>query len=130
MLVHGFIRKSKRGVPKCVIQEEKTGKAADSAQGTVKIAVLKGDGKSKDLIVSSCYDQKPFYMLSHSIEKVTWIEKQKKVYSVALKKSINFKFLRFNLSDDYNFEMNDTAVADQLRFVYRMMRFQRNMKWW
>ncbi len=69
-------------------------------------------------------------MLSHSIEQITWVEKEKRAYSHALKKNVNFKFLRFNLSDDYNFEMNDNDVADQLRLVYRLMRFQQNMKWW
>ncbi len=26
--------------------------------------------------------------------------------------------------------MNDNDIADQLRLVYRIMRFQRNNKWW
>ncbi len=60
VLIHGVIWKSKRGVPECVIQEEKTGKASDKVRGTVKAAVLKGDGKSNNLIIASCYDQKPF----------------------------------------------------------------------
>ncbi len=74
VLVHGVIRKSKQGVPPCVLQEDKTGKAAKNAQGTVKAAVLKNDSKSHNLIVTSCYDQKPFYMLSHSIEEITWVK--------------------------------------------------------
>jgi hypothetical protein len=48
------------------MQEEKTGRAADAARGTVKAAVLKGDSRSSNLVVASCYDQKPFYMISHS----------------------------------------------------------------
>jgi adenosine deaminase len=55
---------------------------------------------------------------------------EKKVWSTALKKTIDFSFLRWNLSDDYNYEMNDNDVADQLRLVYWIMRFQRNIKWW
>jgi hypothetical protein len=47
----------------------------------------------------------------------------KKVWSTALKTNIDFSFLRWNLSDDYNFEMNDNNVADQLRLVYRIMCF-------
>ena len=43
VLVHGVLRKSGRGCPPCVIQEEKLGKHADAARGTVKAAVLKGD---------------------------------------------------------------------------------------
>ena len=69
-------------------------------------------------------------MISHSCESVTWMPIEKKVWSTALKKTIDFSFLRWNLSDDYNYEMNDNDVADQLRLVYWIMRFQRNIKWW
>ena len=40
------------------------------------------------------------------------------------------KFLRFNQSDKYNFEMNDVDVADQLRLFYRFDVWIRNRKWW
>jgi hypothetical protein len=40
VLVHGILRKSGRGCPSCVMQEEKLGKHADASQGTVKAAVL------------------------------------------------------------------------------------------
>ena len=128
--IHGVIRKSGRGVPACVIQEELTGKRAEAAKGTVKAAVLKGDSKSCDLIVTSCYDMKPFYMLSQSIPNITWVEHTKRIWSSQIGKPVLYKFLRFNLSHDYNYEMNDNDVADQLRLVYRLMRFQRNQKWW
>jgi hypothetical protein len=130
VLIHGVLRKSGRGCPPCVFQEEKTGKAAEAARGTVKAAVLKGDSRSSDLVVASCYDQKPFYMISHSCTSVTWTTIEKQVWSSALHKTVPYKFLRWNLSDDYNYEMNDNDIADQLRLVYRMMRFQRNNKWW
>ena len=113
-----------------MIQEEKTGKVAKAARGTVKAAVLKGESQSSDLVVASCYDQKPFYMISHSCESITWVPVTKKVWSSTLKKNVDFAFLRWNLSNDYNFEMNDNDIADQLRLVYRFMRFQRNNKWW
>jgi hypothetical protein len=64
VLVHGVLRKSGRGCPPSVLQEDKTGKAAEATRGTVKAAVLKGDSMSSDLVVASCYDQKPFYMIS------------------------------------------------------------------
>ncbi len=97
VLVHGVIWKSKQGVPQCVLQEDKTGKAAKKVQGKAKAAVLKKDSKSHNLIVTSCYDQKPFYMLSHSIEEITWVEHEKKVFSQALHKLITLTFLQFNL---------------------------------
>ena len=60
-LIHGVIRKTMRGITICVLQEELTGKRADAARGTVKAAVLEGDSKSCQLIITSCYDQKPFF---------------------------------------------------------------------
>ncbi len=54
--VHGVLRKSGQGCPPCVFQEEKMGKAAKAARGTVKAAVLRGDSLSLDLVVASCYD--------------------------------------------------------------------------
>eukprot|EP00956_Cyclotella_meneghiniana_P034869 scaffold109003_cov36-Cyclotella_meneghiniana.AAC.1 len=129
--IHGVIRKSGRGVPSDVVIEPLTGKAEERARGTLKAAVLKGDSKSDNLVVACCYDQKPFYMLSHSCEKVGWTEIEKKnVYSAALRKNVPFKFLRFSLSHEYNYEMNDNDIADQLRLQYRMQRLQRNQKWW
>jgi hypothetical protein len=51
VLIHGVLGKSGRGCPPCVMQEEKQGRAANQARGTVKAAVLKGDSRSSDLIV-------------------------------------------------------------------------------
>ena len=127
----GVVRASGRGVPPCVRQEMPKGKAAQmAAKGTTKLAVLRGDPNSSDLLVGSCYDQRPFYMLSHAASSVGWVEKSKKVYSHELKKEVEFKFLRWSLSDNYNYEMNDNDIADQYRLVYRCLRFQRNTKWW
>ena len=129
--IHGVIRKSQRGVPPSVFQNDKvTPKQAEQRRGTVKAAVLTGDSKSCDLVVASCFDQKPFYMISHSIPEITWVECIKPIWSRSLMKNVDYKFLRWNLSDDYNFEINDNDVADQLRLVYRMQRFHRNYKWW
>jgi hypothetical protein len=92
--------------------------------------MLKGDSWSSDLIGASCYDQKTFYMISHSCENMSWMPITKKVWSSNLKKSVDYSFLPWNLSDDYNFEMKDNNIADQLWLVYPIMRFQRNNKWW
>ena len=73
VLIHGLIRKSGRGVCSAVIQDEQTVKRADSVRGTVKVAVLKCDSDSSDLIFASCYDQKPLYMLTHGVKEVTWV---------------------------------------------------------
>jgi len=130
VLVHGVLRKSSRGCPPSVLQEDKTGKAAETTRGTVKAAVLKGDNMSSDLVVASCYDQKPFYMISSKCEEVSWEQVTKNLWSSSLKKQTDFTFLRLSLSHDYNFEMNDNNIVDQLWLVYRIMHFQRNNKWW
>lgn len=118
-------------MPPIVFQEDLgTGSKADAARGTVKAAVLKGDSKSHDLVIASCYDQKPYYMQSHSCSDITWDTITKRVYSMSEQQKIDFGFLRLNLSNEYNYEMNDNDIADQYRLHYRMMRFQRNYKWW
>ncbi len=69
-------------------------------------------------------------MIPHSSKNVSWTPITKKVWSNNLKKSVNYSFLRWNLSNDYNFKMNDNDIADQHRLVYCIMQFQRNNKWW
>ena len=51
--IHGAIRKNNRGVHPCVFQEDATGKKADKVRGTVRTAMLKGDSRASNLIVSS-----------------------------------------------------------------------------
>ena len=106
------------------------GRAFNTARGTVKAAVLKGDSRSSNLVIASCYVQKPFYIISHSRESITWMLIKKKVWSSALKKTIDFSFLWWNLSDDYNYKMNNNDIGDQLQLVYWIISFQRNVKWW
>ena len=119
-----------RGVPPCILQVDLTGKRAEAARGTIIAAVLEGGSKSSNLVVTSYYDQKPFYMITHSTPSVTWVELSERIYSHKAKTTVDFNFLRFNMSNEYNFEMNDNDVADQYRLVYIMQRFQRNPKWW
>jgi hypothetical protein len=128
--VHGVLRKSGQGCPPCVLQEEKARRAADAARGTVKAAVLKGDGQSSDLVIALCYDQKPFFMISSRCASVMWTPITKKLWSTSLQWKVDFMFLHWSMSNDYNFQMNDNDVADQLRLIYRIMHFQRNNKWW
>jgi hypothetical protein len=97
-----------------VFQEEKAGRAADAARGTVKAAVLKGDGQSSDLAIASCYNQKPLYMISSRCKSVTWTPITKKLWSISLQWKINFTVLCWSMSNDYNFQMNDNDIADQL----------------
>ncbi len=130
VLTQGVLRKHNWGAPPCILQDDKTGKAANDARGTVKAAVLKGDPRVHGIIVASVYDQKPFYMITNVAREITWNEVTKKVWSDQLRKNIEMKFLRFCISHNYNFEMNDNDIADQLRLQYQLMQFCRNVKWW
>eukprot|EP00957_Ditylum_brightwellii_P030528 2312189-Ditylum_brightwellii.AAC.1 len=38
----------------------------------MKAAVLRGDSWAPDIIFASCYDQKPFIMISSMATEVTW----------------------------------------------------------
>ena len=78
----------------------------------------------------SVYDTKPVHLLSGVSESVCWLEKKRKVWSTAHKDNRLIGFLRLNMIDDYNMNMNSTDIADQLRNVYRMDYWTRNRKWW
>ena len=127
----GVCRPYGRGVPTLVKQDvPKTKTALEAARGTRKIVVLQGNPQSQHLRVASCVDQKPFYMLSMAAEKIDWVTKTRKIYSHKANKEVEHKFLRWSLSDTYNHEMNDNDIADQLRLIYRCLRFMRRTKWW
>ena len=111
-------------------QQGHKGKKRQAAmRGAVKAAVLKGDSKSEDLIMALCYSQKPFYMILHCIKEITWVKVVKKVkLDVWHEGRLQVPALGFVAS--LQFEMNGNSIANQLRLVYWMMRFQLNFKWW
>ncbi len=118
VLTQRILRKNGRGAPPIIFQEEVTGKKAEATRGTVKAAVLKGDSCAQGLIVASCFDQKPFDMVSNVTTKVGWNVVEKKVQSQSAKKNNIYCFLFFSMSDDYNFQMNDNNIADKLHLEY------------
>ena len=63
-------------------------------------------------------------------ETIDWVEKTKMVWSHKKGTEVPHKFLRWSLSDNYNQKMNDCDIADQLRLIYRCLRFMRKTKWW
>ena len=65
VLCHGVARKSGRGIPPSVLQEEvKNITQQRDVRGTVKAAVLEGDLGCPNLVASSVYDTKPVHYLS------------------------------------------------------------------
>ena len=82
--ISGLTRKSGRGLPKCVVQEERTSPAEVRAGwGTVKGAVLEGDSEIPDLVARSYYNQKPVHFLSticeSSVRNLSTVWKQIKL---------------------------------------------------
>jgi hypothetical protein len=72
-----------RGLPSCVLQEEKSSKKEQmKVRGTVKAAILKGDPTCPDLVATSVYDTKPVYFLLMSCSGIRWILKTQLVYCV------------------------------------------------
>ena len=66
------------------------------------------------MLAVSTHDTKPVHLLSTAAETVEWIVKQKKVWSATDKNKSLIKFLRLNLIEDYNMNMNSTDIANQL----------------
>jgi hypothetical protein len=130
-LAHGVARTSGRGVPPSIIQrEEKNRDRAEKLRGTTMAAKLHNSDVCPNLFAVSVYDTKPVHILSTAAHCVEWIVKEKKVWSDQLKKKALMKYLRLNVIDDYNNNMNSTDIADQLRGSYRPDRWMRQRKWW
>ncbi len=68
--------------------------------------------------MASVYDKKPFYLFINVAREITWNEVTKKVWSDQMCKNIKMKFLCFCIPHNYNFEMNDNDIVDQLRLQY------------
>jgi len=98
--------------------------------GTTKAAVLKNCPDCPDLIACSIYDTKPVHILSSSATSIEFIQKKRKVWDAVHEEMKTIGFLRLNLIDQYNNDMNSTDIADQLRNVYRPDHWMRNRKWW
>ena len=129
--ISGPTRTSGRGLPKCVVQEEKTSPAdVRAVQGTVKGAVLEGDSEIPDLVAVSYYDQKLVHFLSTICESIKWIQCEKPVYCVETDQVEKLKFLHLNINNDYNHDMGGVDIADQLQNYYRFDHWMRKCKWW
>ena len=83
-------------------------------QGTVKAAILEGDADIAGLVTVSYYDQKPVHFLSTICEMIKWIQCTKHVYCVETEHVEVVRFLHLNINDDYNHDMGNVDIADQL----------------
>ena len=131
VLTQGVTRKSNRGIPPSVFQEEVKNRSKQiSVRGTVKAAIIMGDPMCTHLLATSVYDTKPVHYLSMASPKIEWVAKTKLVYNVDTGKKEQLRFLRLNQINRYNNSMGEVDIADQLRGSYRFNHWLRNRKWW
>jgi hypothetical protein len=132
VLAAGVTRnKGMRGLPVCVLQEEKSSKNEQmKVRGTVKAAILKGDPDCPDLVATSVYGTKPVHFLSMSCSSIQWIIKTRLLYCVDTQTTEKLEFLRLNINDDYNKDIGHVDISDQLRNYYCFNHWIRKTKWW
>ena len=71
--MHGVTRKSGRGLPASIVQEElHNRKEQEKVRGTVITDELVGDNKCPSLIAVSIYDTKPVHFISMSVDNIKW----------------------------------------------------------
>ena len=86
-----------------------TSTKAHQSSGTTKTVILVGDTVCKGLTAFYVYDMKPVYILSMATEHLKWIVKERKVYYAMLNKEEKIKFLRTDIPDNYNYNMNSDS---------------------
>ena len=74
--------------------------------------------------------QKPVHFLSTICETIKWVQCTKHVYCVETEQVEEVKFLHLNINDDYNHDMSNVNIADQLQNYYRFDHWMRKQKWW
>ena len=128
-LAHRVARTHGRGLPPSVIQKEEPNlKKAEKLRGTTKAAKLVYNPTCPDVLTVSNYDTKPVHLLLTAADSVKWMAKTRKVWDG--EKKTDMDFLRLNVIEEYNKNMNGTDIADQLRGVYRPDHWMRHRKWW
>jgi len=129
VLMHGVTRKSGRGLPSCVLQEEvKNAKQEETVRGTTKAAVLEGDPGCSELIAFSIYDTKLVHFLLTACTSLNWVEKTRKEFDKAMNANESMSFLQAVVNDEYNSTMKQVDISDQLWNYYH--HWMRKHKWW
>jgi hypothetical protein len=107
VLVAGVCRKGGMGCPETVLQPElKSRKEQIQVRVTVKAAVMEGNADCLNMVAVSVYDPKPVHFLSTSCQLIEWITKDRKLFLSSLGRIGKNKFLRLNINDNYNQEMD------------------------
>lgn len=51
-------------------------------------------------------------------ESIQWIKKKRKVFDKRRNKMVDQSFLRLNINNDYNEQMRDADISDQIQLSY------------
>jgi hypothetical protein len=130
-LGHGVARATGRGIPDGIKQPiEPNAKKAEALKGKTTAARLLHCKDCPDLLAVCVYDNKPVHLLSMVSESVEWLVKKRKVYHRESNSMKMMGYLRLNVIDEYNNNMNNVDIADQLRGQYRPDFWMRHKKWW
>ena len=86
---------------------------------TTKAAKLVDYPVCPDFLSASVYDTKPVHLHSTTATSIYWTEKKRKVWSAIHQEMQMVSFIRLNLIDDCNNNMNSVDISDQLRNQYR-----------
>eukprot|EP00957_Ditylum_brightwellii_P120746 9210352-Ditylum_brightwellii.AAC.1 len=80
-------------VPLCVTQEHLSRKRADPVCDTINAAMLQGESCADAIVITSCYDQKLFYMISSVAKQIVRNRATRKVHSSQQKHMVKYQFL-------------------------------------
>ena len=114
--IHGICRQGGRGIPINVKQEVESKQDREfKASNMLMVSVCKGDPYMTDIVCTSLYDIKPFYMMSTVANQVTWTKKFMNVFCDNLQRKVKVPLYRLSLADEYNNKMGNVDLGDQLR---------------
>ena len=130
-MAHGLCCQGGWGIPDMVKQDQTTKHDEEfMARGTLKAAICKGDSDMTDIVCTSLYDVKPFYMMSTVVDEIKCTKKTMNIFCQVKRKKVKVPFYRLNLADMYNNKIGCVDVGDQLWSVYRFDHWMRKRKWW
>ena len=98
--LHGVTRKSGRGLPSTIIQQELQNKAKqEKVGGNVIASELVVDSKCPSLMSVSVYDTQPVNLFSMKYDSIKWEDKSIPVYNRYIGQLSKMKFLRLNVNN-------------------------------
>ena len=82
------------------------------------------------LLLCSIYDTKPIHFILIFCNTIKCVQKSRQFYNPDTKMVCNTQFLRLNVNDSYNYNMNSVDLSDQITNVYQVDYWMHKYKWW